>query len=827
MSFQKAKTDTNLPQDLTAEDINEIKQKLKLGNVSDETFYDVKSDINELENNVNQDLETFQIERQLFQEQVNEIVNTILNSGTVGKIYFSLDNAINESPKPDDGTPFSVIDETNLSENGYYAFDSSETEGVKFARKFKVPSFVESINVLKLKSGNNNLETIFVSGYYTKNDGGGGFFNWDSTSQEADNGGTIIQSTGVTLGRWKRVYSGHIDPRWFGALYDGTTDCSNFINKAISVGGKVKLIGNGVIAICAYPISLSVSGAEIHADKNFTIKLADGANCELIKTPGVEFYWDSTDVNSNIVSNIMVSGGIWDGNEANQIRSASFTGHHLRFADVNNLYFGNLTIKNPTAFGFQAGNLNKFKIENIYLDFNKNRPNQDGIHLNGGCFDGYIYNIYGLTNDDLVALNAADGLEYQLRKGDIKRVKVDKISSSGYGFRAVRLLTDEIQIVDEISISDIFGGYSKDAILLSSYRGFSAKFGRINISNVFCSSIGLDLIKVKEGAQPCEIDSLLISNVNYKYFAGNTPKLLNTEGFIKNLTISNVHIDNTDIDLLGLTVIDYFGDGRVGVLILNNIIFFNSFNRTILAFINLNVSKIIQNNIKGNFRNFISLRDNCEIIESNIDVNVIRNYISQRQFLTKLTNPEYILDSETIAVHNPINKSFSSPVYGAIKIKLPVLYTDTFISFSLEIRNHADNSFVSILIAGYNFTTDGWLNVNSTIISSNDNDYKVRFGNDNSKTCIWVGETNNNWNRPQIKVTDFLGSFNNANIKWVKNWEIGISTAFENIDIVKNNNLPFSDFNKMKNKQNGASGTFTTSDSKTVTVNNGFIISIV
>ncbi len=72
-----------------------------------------------------------------------------------------------------------------------------------------------------------------VSGYYAKNDGGGGVYVWNIASTTADNGGTVIQSTGITTGRWilqlKPPY--RVTARQFGAHCDwngstGTDDVS-------------------------------------------------------------------------------------------------------------------------------------------------------------------------------------------------------------------------------------------------------------------------------------------------------------------------------------------------------------------------------------------------------------------------------------------------------------------------------------------------------------------------------------------------------------------------------------------------------------------------
>jgi len=69
-------------------------------------------------------------------------------------------------------------------------------------------------NIAQLKL-NSDMGRVDVLGYYTKGDGGGGTFYWDSTSTETDNGGTIIQATGVTTGRWKRLYGSILDYKFF------------------------------------------------------------------------------------------------------------------------------------------------------------------------------------------------------------------------------------------------------------------------------------------------------------------------------------------------------------------------------------------------------------------------------------------------------------------------------------------------------------------------------------------------------------------------------------------------------------------------------------
>jgi hypothetical protein len=102
---------------------------------------------------------------------------------------------------------------------------------------------VVSIAALRLLgSAIDDNDSISVLGYYAEGDGGGGTFYWDATSTDTDNGGTIIQATGVTTGRWIRVYSGSVNVLWFGAKTT-TADNSTTINTIITLfyGTKVEI----------------------------------------------------------------------------------------------------------------------------------------------------------------------------------------------------------------------------------------------------------------------------------------------------------------------------------------------------------------------------------------------------------------------------------------------------------------------------------------------------------------------------------------------------------------------------------------------------------
>ena len=94
---------------------------------------------------------------------------------------------------------------------------------------------VATIGDLRLISGSAG-QSVQLRGYYADQDGGGGLFDWNSSSSASDNAGTIIAPTGVSTGRWLRRYSGAVNVRWCGAQGDNSTDDASAIRACYAIG---------------------------------------------------------------------------------------------------------------------------------------------------------------------------------------------------------------------------------------------------------------------------------------------------------------------------------------------------------------------------------------------------------------------------------------------------------------------------------------------------------------------------------------------------------------------------------------------------------------
>lgn len=109
------------------------------------------------------------------------------------------------------------------------------------ATGLNAPAAVQNMAGLMAYQGTNH---VYVSGYWTPSDGGGGLFSF-SQSLLATNPGTVLTNSGKS-GQWQRQFSGAIDVKWFGAKGDNVADETALIQAAINLcatngGGQVFL----------------------------------------------------------------------------------------------------------------------------------------------------------------------------------------------------------------------------------------------------------------------------------------------------------------------------------------------------------------------------------------------------------------------------------------------------------------------------------------------------------------------------------------------------------------------------------------------------------
>jgi len=111
---------------------------------------------------------------------------------------------------------------------------------------------VASVATLRLTTAASGGQYVQTAGYYAANDGGAGVYAWNSSSTATDNGGTIIQVTGVVTGRWLLLYNGVINVKQFGAYGDNSHDDTTAINAAFTAANNSTIyFPNGTYLVTA------------------------------------------------------------------------------------------------------------------------------------------------------------------------------------------------------------------------------------------------------------------------------------------------------------------------------------------------------------------------------------------------------------------------------------------------------------------------------------------------------------------------------------------------------------------------------------------------
>lgn len=90
---------------------------------------------------------------------------------------------------------------------------------------------VATIAALKLITPRYDGDRASVDHYATVGDGGGGDFRWSAASVVADDGGLVLQATGIITGRWVRIFSGNwVNVSWFGVVASGSDEYTKIQN---------------------------------------------------------------------------------------------------------------------------------------------------------------------------------------------------------------------------------------------------------------------------------------------------------------------------------------------------------------------------------------------------------------------------------------------------------------------------------------------------------------------------------------------------------------------------------------------------------------------
>ena len=242
------------------------------------------------------------------------------NPCTAGDEYF---NTTYNLLKRFDGSAWRVpdINTTNLASGAGSSMVGHGGQTVEAALNERLP---EIGNYAALRAYTGPVTGLFVRGVANIFDGGFGPFRVDADDTTSlDNGGTIIVDA---LGRrWKRIYSGGLNVKWFGAVGNGATDDTAALGLAAaalqsgksldfddgtylisylgdpysSVYGNVviDIIGKSDISFIGNRATIKVINHDIAT--NGGLRFANFKGCKRVRVAGLNFDMTFTGVNTN------------------------------------------------------------------------------------------------------------------------------------------------------------------------------------------------------------------------------------------------------------------------------------------------------------------------------------------------------------------------------------------------------------------------------------------------------------------------------------------------------------------------------------------------
>lgn len=260
----------------------------------------------------------------------------------------------------------------------------------------------------------------------------------------------------------------------YGARGDGHSDDGEAFQRALSAGpGRVVVPAGNYLVGRVLRIG---SGTRLQVDSQAKLRLADGT----ARAPDDYFLTNANPETGD--SDIAIEGGFWDGNNTGNARPPGLfdygcSGAMMHFRNVRGLRLADLHLHDAEAYHVRLTEVKGFQVERIRFSADRVRNNNDGIHVGGHCEDGVIRDIkglhFGVTGDDMIALNADDALTRTEVKGmtcgPIRNIRIEDIEAQGcHSF--VRLLS-VVSPIENISIRGVRGTCEVAAINCDAARG--------------------------------------------------------------------------------------------------------------------------------------------------------------------------------------------------------------------------------------------------------------------------------------------------------------------------------------------------------------------
>ena len=331
------------------------------------------------------------------------------------------------------------------------------------------------------------------------------------------------------------------------------------------------------------------SNCELRLDRNTVVRLAPGSRCSMVENR----HYETGDRNLAVTGgrweydNVLQKGNLFVAKGVNMMDATAYSRANDRgcvfiFDRVDGLALRGVTFCNPVTYSCQLVRVSNFTVEDIAFDFTKWNPlpiNMDGIHLDGGCHHGRISNLRGTCFDDMVALNANDGIDTPYQ-GPISDIDIDGLYSD-FTHRGVRILSAGAPI-RRVTVRNVHIKTYRNAVAITHFfrdRKTRGDFDEIAIRDIQSSATyEPDALYHDKTAWPiiwvesmCDVGHLVIDNVSRTETCRAVhPTIgIDPDATVEHLVIRDCRqVNETKDDMVFLTV-----HGKVGKLELGEVSF--------------------------------------------------------------------------------------------------------------------------------------------------------------------------------------------------------------------------------------------------------------
>lgn len=324
------------------------------------------------------------------------------------------------------------------------------------------------------------------------------------------------------------------------------------------------------------------SGQELRLDRFTTVRLAPNSGCPMV----VNRHYKTGD------RDIAVTGGRWEYDNVLQPSNKLLArlnktysrdvdrGCIFIFDKVDRLTVRGVTFANPVTYSCQLTRTTNFTVEDITFDFTKWNPkpiNMDGIHLDGGCRHGRIVNLRGRCFDDMVAINANDGV-CSAYEGEISDIEIDGLHAE-QTHRGVRMLSTGAPIRN-VSVRNVRISTYRNLVALTHFFPERKRRGVFENISICDSSVSAapqpkelggkwrpwPMVWVENG---CDVGQLIIDGVcRYEKYSADDPTIgIEPGAKIEKLIIRNC----SQVNGVGGNLVFLSQRGNVGTMELGSV----------------------------------------------------------------------------------------------------------------------------------------------------------------------------------------------------------------------------------------------------------------